>query len=64
MNFYDIKKNKTKIIEYRQIYIERFLNYIIRSEALLKELEDIAKILKINYQLWKYATAEDEDCTC
>jgi hypothetical protein len=30
MNIYDIKKNKTKIIECREIYIERFVNYILR----------------------------------
>lgn len=31
MNIYDVKKNKTKIIECRQIYIERFVNFVFRS---------------------------------
>lgn len=64
MNYYDVKKNKTKIIQYRQIYIERFLNYIIRCDELIKELEDIANKLRVNYQLWKYVTSESDDCSC
>lgn len=32
MNIYDVKKNKTKIIQYRQTYIERFINFVFRSE--------------------------------
>ena len=39
MNYYDIKKNKTKIIEYREIFIERFVNYILRSPNLIKILD-------------------------
>jgi len=31
MGIYDVKKNRTEIIESRHIYIERFINFLLRS---------------------------------
>ena len=63
LTYYDIKKNKTKIIEYRQIFIERFVNFLFRSEELIHDLLFIAKSLHINEYFWKFLSFH-EPCTC
>ncbi len=54
INIYDVKKNKTKIIEYRQMYIERFVNFIFRCEELSDSSDMIVHRLGIHEELWEF----------
>lgn len=55
VNIYAKGKRKTKAYEMRKFFIEEFINFIFRHEAIMKNPIPLLRRLKINEKLFDYS---------
>ena len=61
VNIYSQGKKKTMFFEMRKFFIEEFFNTIIKIEAVMHNPLWLIKKLRINEELWTYATTRNAD---
>lgn len=64
MNYDDFKTDFTKYYEYRQILIEDFLNFCLRSKEICKKPEFIVFKLRMHECMWDYLNKFSLNCEC